>query len=64
MEAVAATRQRCWEYDWVVEFDISRAFDELDWSLLRKAIAKHVKGLSSKSRGGVKPLSPAPEQNV
>jgi RNA-directed DNA polymerase len=43
VDAVAATRQRCWEYDWVVEFDIRRAFDELDWSLLRKAIAKHVK---------------------
>lgn len=43
VDAVAVTRQRCWEYDWVVEFDIRRAFDELDWSLLRKAIAKHVK---------------------
>ena len=42
-DAVAATRQRCWEYDWVVEFDIRRAFDELDWDLLRKAIVKHVK---------------------
>jgi len=43
VDAVANTRQRCWEYDWIVEFDIRRAFDELDWSLLRKAIAKHVK---------------------
>jgi len=43
VDAVANTRKRCWEYDWVVEFDIFRAFDELDWSLLRKAIAKHVK---------------------
>ena len=43
VDAVAVTRQRCWKYDWVVEFDIRRAFDELDWSLLRKAIAKHVK---------------------
>ena len=42
-DAVANTRKRCWEYDWVVEFDIRRAFDELDWGLLRKAIAKHVK---------------------
>jgi group II intron reverse transcriptase/maturase len=41
--AVANTRKRCWEYDWVVEFDIRRAFDELDWDLLRKAIAKHIK---------------------
>ena len=28
-DAVANTRKRCWEYDWVVEFDIRRAFDEL-----------------------------------
>jgi RNA-directed DNA polymerase len=43
VDAVANTRKRCWEYDWVVEFDIRRAFDELDWGLLRKAIAKHIK---------------------
>jgi retron-type reverse transcriptase len=43
VNAVANTRKRCWEYDWVVEFDIRRAFDELDWDLLRKAIAKHIK---------------------
>lgn len=41
-DAVAVTRQRCWKYDWVVEFDIRRAFDEIDWNLLRKAIAKHI----------------------
>lgn len=43
VDAVANIRQRCWEYDWVVEFDIRRAFDEIDWGLLRKAIAKHIK---------------------
>jgi len=43
VNAVANTRKRCWEYEWVVEFDIRRAFDELDWDLLRKAIAKHIK---------------------
>jgi RNA-directed DNA polymerase len=36
VNAVANTRKRCWEYDWVVEFDIRRAFDELDWSGRRK----------------------------
>lgn len=41
-DAVAVTRKRCWKYDWVVEFDIRRAFDELEWDLLRKAIAKHI----------------------
>lgn len=42
-DAVAVTRKRCWEYDWIVEFDIRRAFDELDWDLTRKAISRHVK---------------------
>src|ERR1700724_4660076 len=40
-DAVAVTRERCWKYDWCVEFDIRRAFDELDWDLMRKAISKH-----------------------
>lgn len=42
-DAVAVTRERCWKYDWVVEFDIRRAFDELDHELLLKAVRKHVK---------------------
>jgi RNA-directed DNA polymerase len=42
-DAVAVTRERCWKYDWCVEFDIRRAFDELDWDLMRRAISKHVK---------------------
>jgi RNA-directed DNA polymerase len=42
-DAVAVTRERCWKYDWCVEFDIRRAFDELDWDLLRTVIQKHVK---------------------
>jgi group II intron reverse transcriptase/maturase len=42
-DAVAVTRERCWKYDWCVEFDIRRAFDDLDWDLMRRAIRKHVK---------------------
>lgn len=42
-QAVAVTRERCWEYDWVVEFDIRRAFDELDRDLLLRAVRRHVK---------------------
>lgn len=41
--AVAVTRKRCWQYDWVVEFDIKGAFDNIDHSLLMKAVAHHVK---------------------
>jgi RNA-directed DNA polymerase len=40
-EAVEVTRQRCWRYDWVVEFDIKGAFDTLDHDLLMKAVRKH-----------------------
>jgi group II intron reverse transcriptase/maturase len=39
--AVAVTRQRCWQYDWVVEFDIKGAFDNLDHGLLMRAVRKH-----------------------
>lgn len=42
-QAVAITRKRCWKYDWVVEFDIRAAFDQIDHGLLMKAVRKHVK---------------------
>lgn len=42
-DAVAVTRQRCWRYDWVVEFDIKGAFDNIDHRLLMKAVRHHVK---------------------
>ncbi len=40
-DAVRVTRQRCGQYDWVVEFDIKGAFDNLDHALLLKAVRKH-----------------------
>jgi RNA-directed DNA polymerase len=43
LQAVGLTRERCWKYDWVIEFDIHKAFDELDWTLLLRAVRKHVK---------------------
>jgi RNA-directed DNA polymerase len=30
LEAVGVTRQRCWRYDWVLEFDIKGLFDNID----------------------------------
>jgi len=42
-QAVAVTRKRCWEYDWVVEFDIKAAFDQIDHGLLMKAVRSHIK---------------------
>ena len=41
LEAVGVTRQRCWAYDYVLEFDIKGLFDELDHELLMKAVRKH-----------------------
>ena len=42
-QAVAVTRERCWRYDWVVEFDIKSAFDQIDHGLLMKAVRSHIK---------------------
>ena len=42
-QAVAVTRQRCWQYAWVVEFDIKAAFDQIDHALLEKAVRRHIK---------------------
>ena len=41
LDAVAVTRQRCWEYDWVLEFDIKGLFDHIPHDLLMKAVHKH-----------------------
>ena len=43
LQAVGVVRERCWKYDWVVEFDIHRAFDELDHERLMRAVRKHIK---------------------
>jgi RNA-directed DNA polymerase len=42
LDAVGATRQRCWKYDWVLEFDIKGLFDNIDHELLLRAVRKHV----------------------
>lgn len=41
IEAIGVTRQRCWKYDWVLEFDIKGLFDNIDHDLLMKAVRKH-----------------------
>ena len=40
-EALAATRKRCWRYDWVLEFDLRGLFDHIDHELLLRAVRKH-----------------------
>ena len=42
-QAIAITRQRCWQFDWVVEFDIKGAFDNLDHDFLMRAVRTHIK---------------------
>lgn len=41
LDAIGVTRKRCWEYDWVLEFDIKALFDNLSHDLLMKAVHKH-----------------------
>jgi RNA-directed DNA polymerase len=43
LDAIGVTRERCWKYDWVLEFDIKGLFDHIDHELLLKAVRKHVK---------------------
>jgi len=42
LDAVGVTRERCWRYDWVLEFDIRGLFDNIDHDLLLRAVRKHV----------------------
>ena len=42
VDAVGVTRERCWRYDWVLEFDIVGLFDNLPHDLLLKAVRRHV----------------------
>ncbi len=42
LDAVGVTRQRCWKYDWILEFDIKGLFDNISHDLLLTAVRKHV----------------------
>ena len=42
LDAISITRQRCWKYNWVLEFDIRGLFDNIPHDLLLKAFEKHV----------------------
>ena len=41
LDAIGVTRRRCWNYDWVLEFDIRGLFDNISHELLMKAVRKH-----------------------
>ena len=42
LDAVGTTRERCWKYEWVLEFDIKGLFDNIDHELLLRAVRKHI----------------------
>ena len=41
LNAISITRERCWEYLWLIEFDIRGLFDNIPHNLLMKAVRKH-----------------------
>jgi RNA-directed DNA polymerase len=41
LDAIDVTRKRCWQQAWVIEFDISGLFDNLDHTLLMRAVKQH-----------------------
>ena len=41
IEAVGKTRERCWRYDWVIDWDIKGFFNNIQHDLLLKALHKH-----------------------
>lgn len=42
LDAIGVTRERCWKYNWVLEFDIKGLFDNISHEMLLKAVHKHV----------------------
>jgi RNA-directed DNA polymerase len=41
LQAVAATRKRCWRYDWLVAYDIQKLLDSIGHSLMLRAVKHH-----------------------
>src|SRR5450759_1658992 len=51
LDAIAITRNRCWRYDWVLEFDIKGLFDNISHDLLLRALEKHTGTRAVNGRG-------------
>ena len=41
LDAVGITKKRCWQFDWVLEFDIKGLFDNIGHELMMRAVRKH-----------------------
>jgi RNA-directed DNA polymerase len=37
-DALATCRQRCWKYDWLIDLDVQKFFDEVPWDLIVRAV--------------------------
>ena len=37
-DALAACRERCWKFDWAIDLDVQKFFDEVLWDLVVRAI--------------------------
>ena len=38
LDAVAACRENCWAYDWVIDLDVQKFFDSVRWDLILTAV--------------------------
>jgi len=43
LEAVQQARQRCWNFNWVLDLDIKGFFDNIDHDLLMRVLKKHTR---------------------
>jgi RNA-directed DNA polymerase len=43
LDAVGKTRERCWKYKWLLEYDIKGMFDNINHEKLMKAVKRHIK---------------------
>lgn len=41
IDAIGITRRRCWQFNWVLEFDIKGLFDNIPHNLLMKAVKRY-----------------------
>ena len=37
-DAIRACRARCWKYDWIIDLDVQKFFDEVPWELIVRAL--------------------------
>jgi RNA-directed DNA polymerase len=37
-DALAVCRERCWKYDWAIDLDVQKFFDEVPWDLIVTAV--------------------------